>query len=242
MNRNFTQQLLLICFLSITLPVNGNPQEQTKTDSIQSIYHPSNQDTLGLPTLSARYEIRSASQNHEWFIDRKMNVISTFNGDNQRGEIWTRDHRGDVEYTRVFMEDKMLVEYTTGELKTQNKLPDWNQLSSIFDPKVIESLKISGEKMHFGEKVLVLEGKINNVQTTIWWIPKLKIPSYVLQKQGNVDTSMTLKEIYNQTPITWKWLDTATYDSFSRIDASDVGDMESDPFVKKLLEIDGHVH
>jgi hypothetical protein len=171
-----------------------------------------------------------------------MNVISTFNGDNQRGEIWTRDHRGDVEYTRVFMEDKKLVEYTTGELKTQNKLPDWNQLSSIFDPKVIESLKISGEKMHFGEKVLVLEGKINNVQTTIWWIPKLKIPSYVLEKQGNVDTSMTLKEIYNQTPITWKWLDTAAYDSFSRIDASDIGDMESDPFVKKLLEIDGHVH
>jgi hypothetical protein len=242
MNRNFTQQLLLICFLSITLPVNGNPEEQIKAESTQSTYQPTIQDSLELPTLSARYEIRSASHNHEWFIDRKMNVISTFNGDNQRGEIWTRDHRGDVEYTRVFMEDKKLVEYTTGELKTQNKLPDWNQLSSIFDPKVIESLKISGEKMHFGEKVLVLEGKINNVQTTIWWIPKLKIPSYVLEKQGNVDTSMTLKEIYNQTPITWKWLDTAAYDSFSRIDASDIGDMESDPFVKKLLEIDGHVH
>lgn len=242
MNKNFVQQLLLICFLSITLPVNGNPQEQTKTDSIQSIYQPSNQDTLGLPTLSARYQIRNASHNHEWFIDRKINVISTFDGDNQRGEIWTRDHHGDIEYTRVFMEDKKLVEYTTGELKTQNKLPDWNQLASIFDPKTIESLKVSGEKMHFGEQVLVLEGKINNVQTTIWWIPKLQIPSYVLQKQGNVDSSMTLKEIYNQTPITWKWLDTATYDSFSRIDASDVGDMESDPFVKKLLEMDGHVH
>lgn len=242
MNKNFVLQLLLICFLSVTLPAKGNPQEITSNNSMRSTYQPTNQDTLGLPTLSVRYEVRNASQNQEWFMDRKINTISTFNGDNLRGEIWTRDHQGDIEYTRVFMEDKKLVEYTTGELKTQNKLPDWAQLASIFAPKIIASLKVSGEKIQFGEQVLVLEGKINNVETTIWWIPKLQIPSYVSQKQGTVDSSMTLKEIYKQTPTTWQWLDTATFDSFSRIDASDIGDMEGDPFVKKLLQLDGHDH
>lgn len=242
MNKNYVPQLLLICFFCVNLPVNGNPLEKTNTDSMQSTYQLINQDTLGLPTLSVRYEVRNASQSQEWFMDRKINAISTFNGDNLRGEIWTRDHRGDIEYSRVFMEDKKLVEYSTGELKTQNKLPDWAQLASIFAPKIIASLKVSGEKIQFDEQVLVLEGKINNVETTIWWIPKLQIPSYVSQKQGTVDSSMTLKEIYKQTPTTWQWLDTATFDSFSRIDASDIGDMESDPFVKKLLQLDGHDH
>jgi hypothetical protein len=53
---------------------------------------------------------------------------------------------------------------------------------------------------------------------------------------------MSLKEIFTQTPSSWQWADQAILDNFSKIDASDIGDMESDPFVKKLLEMEGHHH
>lgn len=216
--------------------------EQTKKDTYQPIYQSVNSNESALPTLSVKYEIRNGIQKEEWFMDRKINVISTFNAHRQQGEIWTRDLHGDIEYTRVFMNDKKLVEYTTGELKTQNKFLDWNQLASIFAPNTISRFKVEGKKIQFSEDVLVLEGEINNIQTTIWWIPRLQIPSYVSQKQGKVDFSITLQKMYKETPESWKWASQAIFENFSKIDASDIGDMENDPFVKKLLEIDVIVH
>lgn len=242
MSRDFIQSSIVILLFFFSLLTYGNVSEQTKNDTYQPIYQSVNFNESALPTLSVKYEIRNGTQKEEWFLDRKINVISTFNGHSQQGEIWTRDLHGDIEYSRVFVNDKKIVEYTTGELKTQNKFLKWNQLASIFAPNTIARFKVAGKKNQFGEDVLVLEGEINNIQTTIWWIPRLQIPSYVSQKQGMVDFSITLQKMYKETPISWKWTNQATFENFSIIDASDIGDMENDPFIKKLLQIDEIIH
>lgn len=242
MKQYFLLKCALICFFTINLSLAANPEEQNKVDVKKTAHLSIDKNANELPSIAVIYEARNSSQKQDWFMDRKKNAISTYNGVNQQGELWTRNQDGEIEHTRLFMKDKKLVEYTSGELKTMNIFPNWSQLASIFSPKDMARLKITGEKIEFGKKVIVLEGEINKVKTLVWWIPELQIPAYVLQKQGNIDSSMLLKEIFTQTPSEWKWANQATLDTFSKIDASDIGDMENDPFVKKLLEMDGHAH
>jgi hypothetical protein len=242
MKQYFLLKCALICFLSINVSLAHNAEEHNSAEVKKTAQLSMDQSSSDFPSIAVTYEVRTSNQKQDWFMDRKKNAISTYNGVNQQGELWTRNQDGEIEHTRLFMKDKKLVEYTTGELKTMNKFPNWGQLASVFSPKDMARLKITGEKMEFGKKVIVLEGEINKVKTLVWWIPELQIPAYVLQKQGNIDSSMLLKEIFTQTPSEWKWANQATLDTFSKIDASDIGDMENDPFVKKLLEMDGHAH
>jgi hypothetical protein len=236
--KTFFLHCLFICFLSSNVSFAQSSNEKYKSELKASTYQSVDQ----LPSVSVKYVVQNKTQKQEWFMDRKINTIATFNGMNQQGEVWTRNQNGEIEYTRLFFKEKKLVEYTTGELKTQNIFPNWTKLASMFNPKDIELLKRVDKRNLFGKDVVVLEGEINKIQTVIWWIPELQIPAYVQQKQGNVDWSMSLKEIFTQTPSSWQWADQATLDNFSKIDASDIGDMESDPFVKKLLEMEGHHH
>lgn len=197
---------------------------------------------IALPDLSLKYELQDSKQKVEWLMDRKANSIATFNSASQQGEVWSLNKYGDIEHNRVFVLDKTIVDYTNGQLKTLDKLQQWNQLVSVYDPKQISKLSKAGEKVLFGKAVSIYEGLLNGLPTIIWWISDMKIPAYVQLGEGNSRTSMTLKEVYTQTPSNWKWVDPSNLLNYARIDASDFGDMENDPFVKKLLELEGHYH
>lgn len=233
---------LMFCFLPVNLAIAANNHEhhenEVKTIPAQYV----NTENVLLPSISVKFELQTSTQNVDWFMDRKLNSIATFNGASQQGEMWSRNPNGDIEHSRIFLQDKKLVEYTNGELKTQNKLPQWNRLASIFDPKQIEKLNKTGEKVLFGKQAFVLEGALNGVPTIVWWMPEIQIPAYVQQGEGNMSSSLVMKEILTQTPSTWEWANPSMLETYTRLDASDLGDMEGDPFVKKLLELDGHHH
>ena len=207
-----------------------------------------------LPVFSARFELQSGAQNvdtaktndavknTDWLMDRQANNIATFNTASQQGEIWSRDQQGDISHSRLFVQDKKIIEYTNGELKTLNKVPNWQRLATIFDTKQIAKLHKTGEKVVLGQQAQLLEGKINGQQTVVWWLPSLQIPAYVEQGEGSAQTRMVLKELFQTTPTHWDWVNTALLSSYSTIDASDLGDMESDPFVKKIQNAEGHHH
>lgn len=195
-----------------------------------------------LPDLSVKYELQSSTEKIDWFMDRKPKSIATYNAASQQGEVWSINTYGEIEHNRVFVQDKTIVDYTNGQLKTMNKLPKWNQLASIYDPKQIVKLNKTGEKVLFGKSVSVHEGKLNGVPTVIWWMPELQIPAYVQQGEGKTRTSMMMVEMNTQTPSNWNWANPAMLVNYARIDASDFGDLENDPFVKKLMESEGHDH
>ena len=192
--------------------------------------------------ISVSYELLTNGQKTNWDMVRKPDSIVTFNETTQRGEMWQRDNKGEISHTRIFPQERKLVEYTQGELKTLNKLPSWNQLASIFNPKEIKKLKNTGEKEVLGKQALVLEGTLNGLPTIIWWIDELQLPAYVEQGLGHLRTQIIMKELYNVAPAQWTWANLSTFENYAKIDASDLGDMESDPFVKTLLKAEGNHH
>ena len=192
--------------------------------------------------FSVSYELLANGQKTNWDMVRKPDSIITFNETTQRGEIWQRDNKGEISHTRIFPREKKLVEYTQGELKTLNKLPNWNQLASIFNPEQVTKLKKTGEKERFGKQALILEGTLNGLPTIIWWIDELQIPAYVKQGEGHLRTQIIMKALYKVTPAQWAWADSSTFENYAKIDASDLGNMESDPFVKTLLKAEANHH
>jgi len=238
----------MICLFTMQLAIAANSHEHGKESNHSAQMQPLKTEQselanqVSLPSISVKYELQNSTQKMDWFMDRKPNSIATFNAQSQQGEVWSINTYGDIEHNRIFVQDKTIVDYTNGELKTMNKVPQWNQLASIYSPKQIAKLNKTGEKVLFGKSVTVHEGVMNGLPTIIWWLPEMQIPAYVQQGEGKARTSMLMIEMLSQTPITWSWVNPASLVNYARIDASDFGDMESDPFVKKLLELEGHHH
>lgn len=238
----------IACLFTVQLAVgaNGHEHEKVQNQSAQMQSVKAEQSEIAnqgnLPSISVKYELKSSTQKMDWFMDRKPKSIATFNAASQQGEVWSINTYGDIEHNRVFVQDKTIVDYTNGQLKTLNKVPQWNQLASIYSPNQIAKLNKTGEKVLFGKSVTVHEGVLNGLPTIIWWLPEMQIPAYVQQGEGKTRTSMLMIEMLTQTPITWSWVNPTALVNYARIDASDFGDMESDPFVKKLLELEGHHH
>jgi hypothetical protein len=230
--------------LAIAANDHDHEKEQNQPAQMQSIKAEQSEiaNQGSLPSISVKYELQNSIQKMDWFMDRKPKSIATFNAASQQGEVWSINTYGDIEHNRVFVQDKTIVDYTNGQLKTLNKVPQWNQLASIYSPKQIAKLNKTGEKILFGKSVTVHEGVLNGLPTVIWWMPEMQIPAYVQQGDGKARKSMMMVEMRTETPSTWSWVNPTALVNYARIDASDFGDMESDPFVKKLLELEGHHH
>jgi len=60
--------------------------------------------------------------------------------------------------------------------------------------------------------------------------------------QGDKAVRLVLRELRQQPAREWNWAEPETLAAYARLDAADLGDMEYDPFVQKVLHQDGHGH
>lgn len=198
--------------------------------------------TASMPPLAARYELHTAGRGADWFMIREPQRIATFNAGSRQGEVWGRDGQGRIEYTRVFAEDRKILDYTDGQLKTLHMMPDWAQLASILSPETVAKLHKTGERKVMGQRALILEGNIDGVRTRLWWLPALQLPARLERGHGKTATRLVLREIREKAPAAWNWADESILGAYDQLDATDLGDMEYDPFVRKVMQQDGHHH
>ena len=198
--------------------------------------------TTSMPSLAARFELHTVGRGADWFMIREPQRIVTFNAGSRQGEVWARDAQGRIEYTRVFAEDRKILDYTDGQLKTLHMEPNWAQLTSILSPEAVAKLRKTGERKVMGQRALILEGNIDGVRTSLWWLPELQIPARLERGRGRTATRLVLREIHEQAPAAWNWVDESVLDTYAKLDATDLGDMEYDPFVQKVMRQDGHHH
>lgn len=230
--------LLVLSILSLTAVAAGHHQP----DNERRQPMPAAAAMVSIPPLAARFKLHTADRDTDWFMIREPRRIATFNAGSRQGEVWTRDEQGRIEYTRVFADDRKAIDYTSGQMETLNMAPDWARLASIISPETIAQLRKTGERKMLGRRVLVLEGKVEGAPLRLWWLPQMQLPARLEWGHGNAATRLVLQEIHKQTPIDWNWTDESVLDTYAKLDATDLGDMEYDPFVQKVLRQDGHHH
>lgn len=199
-------------------------------------------DRAPLPALAARYELRVGDRGTDWYLTRNATRIETFNAGSRQAEIWERGAAGEIEYRRVFLDDSRIVEYSAGELKARRVRPNWGALASVIAPGRLAGLRKTAERTVLGRRAVVLEGRIDGVPARLWWLPGERLPALLEHGRGGTLVRLRLRELHAVPPASWPGMTETRLSGFGTIDAADLGDMEYDPFVRKVMRQDGHVH
>lgn len=195
-----------------------------------------------LPPLAARYELREAGRQTDWYFWREQDRIEMLTTAVGQSVIWERLGAEGFQFRRVFNEERKIVEYVPGELRTQHAEPDWEKLSSIVSPHLLERLKRGPGKTLFGQKAVRYTGKVDGQAIELWWLERDQLPASLHIGDAKSGRAMRLRELHAESPANWPRATEARIADYALIDAADLGDMEYDPFVARLLKAEGHAH
>lgn len=203
---------------------------------------PAAAESAALPPLAARYQLQIGKQRSDWYLIRQAKRIVIYDAANGQAKLWEKNGDGEIEFSRVFAAERRVVEYASGEIKARGPVPDWNALASVIGPRDLAGLHQTGERKVLGQRATVLSGQAAGAALQVWWLARERLPAMVQHGQGAKAVRLVLRELRQEAPREWNWAEPATLASYAQLDAADLGDMEYDPFVQKVLHQDGHSH
>jgi hypothetical protein len=202
-----------------------------------------------LTEVACRYEMEiipnsktQASSNKSWFFWRKLNMIQTQDADGDYGELWGKTANGSIQYRKLYPADKTAVEYMPADMPTNNMSFDWTKLSSMLSQQELDELKPIKKTHVLGHNAELRKGTINDQTIEVIWLEDVGLPASIIKidKAGKMElrlVKITPLSVADKKPITDEEIA-----NYRQIDATDFGDMENDPFVKKLMSQEGHHH
>jgi hypothetical protein len=192
--------------------------------------------------VSARFDLTVNQMKTDWYLWRDVDSIETATAAVAQNDIWHRVRGNEYTYRRVFHNDKRVVDYTAGEIKTRHAEPDWSKLSSVISPQLLKELKRGTSKTLFGQKAVRYTGKVGDQSVDLWWLEQAQLPASLQMTKSGQRMTLALKEIHDKAPTAWPRATEERIADYGQIDAADFGDMESDPFVARILQQEGHGH
>jgi hypothetical protein len=199
--------------------------------------------SLAPTPLAARFDLSFDKLKTDWYLWRDADRIETANRLTGQNDIWTRDaERQQYTYRRVFHPERRIVDYTPGELRTRHAEPDWAKLASVISPQLLDALKAGTSKRLFGQKAVRYSGIVGGQKIDLWWLEQARLPASLQMSGHGRQMRLQLRELQAAAPAAWPHAEEARIADYGQLDAADFGDMESDPFVARLLQQEGHQH
>ncbi len=202
-----------------------------------------------LPAVACRYEMKvtphnksKATSKSAWYFWRNPNMVQTLDADGDYGEIWEKTVTGNVYYRKLYHGDKTAVEYMPADNPTNNLTFDWGKLASMLSPKELDSLSLVKKTKVLGHEATLRQGKIGNQAVTVQWLVVENLPASIIRKRNDSTLELRLIDLGSLEKAVRKPIDVAEIANYRHIDAVDFGDMENDPFVKKVMAATGHHH
>jgi hypothetical protein len=195
-----------------------------------------------LPPVAAQYRTRivrgGVEQIVEWRFWRAPDRLVSENLTARTAEEWQREG-ATLFLKRAFHEDRRGIEYQMDDLRIAGELPQWTRQALLLDPQLLGALTLrrgllagdSGHRRYVGD----FEGSHWDVTLHSGQMLPVRIEH---RRNGLIErTELVALHALSAAP----WQPTPT-DAYPFIDYADLGDMESDPFVQKVLRLLGHGH
>jgi hypothetical protein len=207
-------------------------------------------DTTGnwtpLPAVACHFTSRVALQGQQsqvqewdWYWWRQPDRVETRDAEGNTGQIWESSKTGQITYWRVLHKDKRIIEYTPGDLRALGQHPDWATVTRVIDPTLLTTkLRPVGKGEILGRQAQRYQGQGDGVEFEIWWLEQEQVPALVRQVSEHREETLRLKEIYPLQKSPWTRSQIVDY---MHLDYADLGDKESDPFVRSLLHGEGRL-
>jgi hypothetical protein len=212
-----------------------------------SFSNSANKIDLKSTEVACRYELKviphdqsKAPSNSAWFFWRSPNMIQTLDADGGHGEIWEQTANGSIQYRKLYHADKTAVEFMPADNATNNVRFDWVKLSSMLSQQELSALKPVKKTMVLGRSAELREGKTEDQTMTVLWLTDENLPASIIRKDKKGVVELRLVAIEPLSEVSRKPIAVEDIADYRQIDAADFGDMENDPFVKKVLAAEGH--
>jgi hypothetical protein len=229
----FSGVLLFVCSVGLA-PAGSQASDTQSTEN-------------ALPALACRFEThvrphdeRARNQTREWYLWRQPDLVEMRDADGKNGQIWRRDTNGQVSYQRVFHAAKRIIEYYPGDLRALQSYPEWQKLAGIIDPAWLGSFVIAKDEVTIlNRQARRYTGQVDGQEFDVLWLEQEQIPARVRRKNKEYEEVVELKEIHSPNESPWPRNETVGYEL---LDYADLGDKESDPFVRTFLHGGGVAH
>ncbi len=196
------------------------------------------------PSIAAEYESLTKNANgrswHAWRIWRQPQYVIRDNLDEQITDSWQRI--GDnFTLKKYFHAEQRGVEFFDDDLRMLNLIPHWPSTQGMVDVSVLERLKLIKSTERHAIPMQYYQGEIDGVRWRIEIRTDLMLPTVIEYKSNRQQQTIRLVSVYPLQQAPWQPGHLAGY---PLIDFADFGDMENDPFVRRveaLLRV-GHQH
>ncbi|KJV07319.1 hypothetical protein [Methylocucumis oryzae] len=181
-------------------------------------------------------------QQSHWYLWRAPMRMETRDELTQQGELWERNNQAQMFYTKLFFNEKTIVEFVPGDLAALGKSPSWPQLHSLIDPAVLGKRLLLTQEQRIGDtQVQHYRGKLQQAEIELAWLPNMQLPLRLWKKMPEEELVLTLKTCAQTLPV--QPISQTELSQFRHLDYTDFGDMEDDPLVKRLEMLIGeHQH
>lgn len=203
----------------------------------------------GTAPLACSYAKQVAANGKEsgsvWNFWRWPERTETRDEYTQQGEIWQRDAGGRIYHTRLFYPERVALEYMPGDLAATGHTPIWEQLQAgLVDPRQLGTqLRLTGQEQSAGLQLEQYSGTVDGIVTEVDWLPSLRLVSHIAKRFPAQTVTLEMRECRELAQAQAQPLSSRELDSYRHIDFTDLGDMESDPMVQRIVELaGGHSH
>lgn len=191
--------------------------------------------------LSANYRIATEKVGHKAKVEQLtlwrmgQQVAHQYN-QRQLTELWFRQKNQRVSLTRLYEQFERGIEYQAGEMSHASG-SDWQSKYALISENKMQSLeKVSQEQGQFGcDSIEHYNGVVGDETIRLLWLPKLKlIKRMSVEKNGVTKTWELLKNDFDNVAVSNQY---NRWSSYKTTDYADVGDNESDPFLRKMINL-----
>lgn len=195
-----------------------------------------------LPSLLASYRISNGNQGPEQLdlLRTDTRIEYRLHG-GEVTEVWERNERGDLTHLKVFSKARRIVHYTSGDLRTLNLAPSWEELGSLMRSEDRKELTRRGTTRIAGEPAQRFVGLLGKAPATLLWLEQLGVPGQLSVGRGPKRHTVKLVGVKQCSPDVCAPVDITGY---REIEFADLGDSEHDPFVRNFVAATGlgHAH
>lgn len=165
-------------------------------------------------------------------IWRNQQQIAYVYPESHMTELWEQTHNGRLHLTRYFNEYQRGIEYQPNEIKGGK---DWSMKRHFVSESLLSEMNLQQTQGQGCLTLQTLSLEKGQQHYQMQWYNQLKlIKSFTISTEGSV-VRWDLLELQQQKNMVIDYF--ATLSSFETTDYIDIGDNESDPFLRKMINL-----
>jgi hypothetical protein len=193
----------------------------------------------GLASTGAAQTQTTLTSSYFW---RAQDRVETRDASGETGALWERGNDGVIFFRKLYHQAHKAIEYYPDDLRAAGNNLSWDAVASTFDSKLLGgALKRVGKEIYLDRDAERYHGEVDGVWMEVVWLTQERLPALVKKTTARDVSTLQLAEIWPIDKAPWPASTRATLEQYHHLDFADLGDMESDPFVRWAV-VDANIH